>query len=75
MPRSERRVCVEPALPVRPHLLRLRDACRAPGQAVWKTLGDVGLMKARRLRDEFLIDARPHGPAVALGPHIVRRDR
>lgn len=41
-----------------------RVCATPPGgrQAVWKTLGDVRLMEARRLRDEFAIEARRAGP-------------
>jgi integrase len=41
-------------------------ACATPPggrQAVWKTLGEVGLMEARRLRDEFVVQTRRTTPA------------
>jgi integrase len=62
MPRSERRVRVERGLY---KAGRTYFACATPPggrQAVWKTLGEVGLMEARRLRDEFAVEARRAGP-------------
>jgi integrase len=35
----------------------VRDAAGQP-QARWKTLGEIGLMQARRLRDEFVVEVR-----------------
>ena len=61
MPRSERRVRVERGLY---RSGRTYSACATPPgarQAVWKTLGEVGLMEARRLRDEFVVEARRTG--------------
>lgn len=58
MPRNERRVRVERGLY---RAGRTYFACATPPggrQAVWKTLGEVGLMEARRLRDEYVVEAR-----------------
>jgi integrase len=62
MPRSEKRVRVERGLY---KAGRTYFACATPPggrQALWKTLGDVGLMEARRMRDEFVVEARRTGP-------------
>ncbi len=58
MPRSERRIRLERGLY---RAGRTFYACATPPgarQAVWKTLGEVGLMEARRLRDEYVVEAR-----------------
>jgi integrase len=65
MPRKHRRVRVER------NLYRAGNAFYAcatpPGgrQAVWQPLGEVGIMEARRLRDEFVASIRRTTPRIA----------
>lgn len=58
MPRKERPVRVERGLY---RAGRTYLACVTPEgsrQAVWKNLGETGIMEARRLRDEFVVETR-----------------
>src|SRR5215212_966565 len=70
MPRIAEKVRVEPGLYIAG---KTYIACATPlgsRQPRWRTLGEVGVMEARRLRDEFRSEVRSGGAAP-----VVRRAR
>ena len=58
MPRKERRERVERGLYRSGRTYFACATAEGGRQAIWKTLGDVNLMDARRLRDEFVVGVR-----------------
>ena len=72
MARSEKRVRVERGLYIAG---KTYLACATPPgsrKVKWKTLGEVGLMEARRLRDEFAVEVRSGGIPASGGRETVK---